>query len=112
MGVVTDDILQEMTGAIIEAASPERVILFGSRARGHADADSDVDLLVVERRPFGPKDSRRDEMARLSRLLARFPVAQDILVITPEEVESRRDSRNNVVGRALREGKVLYERPR
>lgn len=110
MGVATGDLLQQMTAAIVEAADPERVILFGSHARGHAAPDSDVDLLIVEDRPFGPKDSRRDEMARLSRLLANFRVAQDILVFTPEEVERRRDSKNHVVGRALREGKVLYER--
>ena len=110
MGVVTDDLLQEMTAAIVEAASPERVILFGSHARDRAGTDSDVDLLIVKDRPFGPKDSRRDEMARLSRLLAHFPVAQDILVFTSEEVERWRDTRNHVVARALREGEVLYER--
>lgn len=69
-----------------------------------------MDLLIVKDRPFGQKDSRREEMARLWRLLAHFPVAQDILIFTSEEVERWRDTRNHVVARALREGEVLYER--
>ena len=48
--------------------------------------------------------------ARLSRALAGFPIPQDILVYTTEETEHWANSRNHVVARALREGKVLYER--
>ena len=70
-----------------------------------------MDLLIVKDRPFGPQNSRREESGRLWRLLARFGVPQDILVFTPQEVEHWRDTRNHVVARALREGKVLYERP-
>lgn len=111
MSVVPEDLLQEMTAVIVEAVSPARIILFGSRARGQSEAGSDVDLMVVKDRPFGASDSRREEMARLLRLLARFPVPQDILMFTPEEVERWRHAKNHVVARALREGKPLYERP-
>jgi len=102
--------VQEMAEVIVEATSPRKVVLFGSHARGAAGPESDVDLLVIEDEPFGPGRSRRREMARLSRLLARFPVPQDILVYTVEETEQWAATRNHVVARALREGKVLYER--
>ncbi len=111
MALAIEDELQRMTAAIVEAADPTLVVLFGSRARGAAGAASDVDLLVVEDRPFGASDSRREEMARIWRLLAHFSVAQDILVFTPDEIERWRHTRNHVVARALREGRVLYERP-
>ena len=111
MGLVTEDLLHQMTAAIVEVADPVRILLFGSHGRGPGRADSDVDLLIVEDRPFGPADSRREEMARIWRTLAHFPVPQDILVFTPEEIECWRHTKNHVIARALREGRVLYERP-
>ena len=107
---VDEPLLQRMVAAIVEAADPEQVILFGSRARGDARPDSDVDLVVVEAEPFGPGRSRRAEIVRLMRALGGCPVATDILVYSRDEVEYWRDSLNNVLARALREGRVLYER--
>ncbi len=49
---VTDEVLDAMVRAIVDAVDPEQVWLFGSRARGQAGPESDVDLLVVEREPF------------------------------------------------------------
>jgi predicted nucleotidyltransferase len=110
MPPVTDELLQQMTDVIVKAVKPRQVILFGSRATGSASIASDVDLLVVVDGPFGPQNSRRCLMAHLSRLLAHLPVAQDILLYTSDEVEHWRGSLNHVIGRALREGKLLYER--
>ena len=56
MAPVTDALLDQMVQAIVAEVDPEQVILFGSRARGDAREDSDVDLVVVEAEPFG-KDS-------------------------------------------------------
>jgi hypothetical protein len=72
--------------------------------------DSDLDFLIVQDHPFGPMESRRRQMARIWRLLARYPISQDILIYTPEEVAEWRSSKNHVIARALREGKLLYER--
>jgi predicted nucleotidyltransferase len=95
--LVTDALLEEMTRTIVETAKPRRVILFGSRARGDARPESDVDILVVEDEPFGPQRSRRKEMAKLWHVLSRFDMAKDILVYAREEVEKWEKSRNHVV---------------
>lgn len=102
--------LERMVATIVAEADPDRIILFGSRARGGAAADSDVDLMVVEEGPFGPERNGHTEAVRLIRALADFPVAKDILVYSREEVEYWRDSLNSVVAEALSEGEVLYER--
>ncbi len=106
-----DRLLQRMVAAIVDAADPEQVILFGSRARGDARTDSDYDLVVIEANPFGPDRDRHAEAVRLLRALTGIEAAADILVYSRDEVEYWRDSLNNVLARALREGKLLYERP-
>ena len=65
MTQVTDDLLDQMVQAIVAEVDPEQVILFGSRARGDAREDSDVDLIVVEAEPFGKTRSRHQEAVRL-----------------------------------------------
>ena len=108
---VTDEILDRMVRAIVEEVDPEQVILFGSRARGDAGEESDVDLVVVETEPFGKTRSRRLEAVRLWKALSDFVVPKDILVYSRDEVEHWRGSPNHVLACALREGAVLYERP-
>ncbi len=107
---VTESLLIRMVKAIVDEVDPDQVILFGSRARGDAREHSDIDLIVVESESFGPDRSRRRETVRLYRALAAFQVPTDILVYSREDVSYWRDSLNHVLARALREGKVLYER--
>jgi predicted nucleotidyltransferase len=110
MSTKIEKLLQEMIAIIVREVDPKQVILFGSQARGAGRSDSDLDFLIVQDHPFGPGKTRRQQMAKIWRLLARFPVSQDILVFTPDEVEEWRQTKNHVIARALREGKVLYER--
>lgn len=107
---VTQDILDEMVNTIVKAVEPEQIILFGSRAKGAEKSGSDIDLLIVESEPFDMTRSRRKEMVKLWHILAGFRISKDILVYSRQEVEYWRDSINHVVARALREGRVLYER--
>ena len=104
MTTVTDKVIA-MVEAIVDTVDPEQVILFGSRARGEAREDSDVDLLVLEAEPFGPGRSRHRETVLLYRALAAFPVGADVLVYS-DDVAYWRDSLNHVLARAL----ALYER--
>ncbi len=106
-GKTFDEWMPEVVGRIVEGFDPLRVILFGSRARGDAGPHSDVDLLVVM--PDGIEDERRVTV-EIRRLLRDLPVAKDVVVTTPEEIERRGDLVGPVLRPALREGKVLYER--
>jgi predicted nucleotidyltransferase len=110
MITVTNEVLDRMVEAIVREVDPEEIWLFGSRARGEAAPDSDVDLLIVEREPFGPKRSRWKELTRLYDLAARFRVPTDFLVYAADEVEDWHQAINHVVAWALREGKLLYAR--
>ena len=104
-------LLQQMVDTIVREASPEAIILFGSRARGDARPDSDIDLLIIETEPFSPQRSRRKEAARLYMALRGLAISKDILLYSRDEFEHWKNSINHVIGRALREGKVLHGRP-
>ena len=109
--MVSRDMLDRMVETIVQQVNPERIMLFGSRARGDAGPDSDVDLLIVEPEPFGRGRSRRRELARIRRMLAPFRVPKDILVYGADEFARWRSSVNHIIGRCMREGRLLYERP-
>jgi predicted nucleotidyltransferase len=97
--------IKEMVRRIVQQFGPERVILFGSHARGTAGPDSDVDLLVVM-----PVVSKRGLTTEMHRTLAGVGIAKDIIVVTPEEVRKYRDIPGTIVWPAVHEGRVLYER--
>jgi predicted nucleotidyltransferase len=101
---VTDELLDEVVRRLRQVGSPQKIVLFGSRARGDARPDSDLDLLILE-------DSELPGYARSPRyylaLTGLFP-AKDIVVFTPEEVQEWSDVPNAFVTTALREGRVLY----
>jgi len=106
-----ETVVQEMARAIVEAVHPRLIVLFGSRAAGGAGPDSDVDLLVVQEKPFHGDRTRMQETRRIRRALSGFAVPKDILVVSEAELSKWRNSRNHIVARSLREGAVLYERP-
>lgn len=101
-----DETLEIMTSRIVAGFQPERIILFGSYARGEANEQSDIDLLVVM--PDGT-DRRTTAIAVLG-ALGGLGVAKDVVVTTPDEIARRGDLVGTVLRPALREGKVLYER--
>ncbi len=99
-------LIEEMARRIVREFDPERVILFGSHARGDAEPDSDVDLLVV----MHVKGSRRRARLSIRRALRGIPMPKDIVVTTPEDFQSRQDIAGTIERPAAREGKVLYAR--
>ena len=103
-------LLQKMIEVIVEVSAPEKVILFGSRAKGTARDESDYDFLIIKSRSYFEVHSRRKESGNLRRALSKFRVSKDILMYSLEEVEQRANWRNSVVVTALEEGTLLYER--
>ena len=89
---------------VVAAAAPEKVVLFGSAARGTMGPDSDLDLLVIKAGPF----NRHRVTTAIYRQLS-GDIAVDAIVVTPEEVERYRDSPCLAICPALREGRVVYE---
>ncbi len=100
-----DDAVIENAGRRLAAAarSPARVVLFGSRARGGARPDSDLDFLVIE----AHVESKLDEMVRLRDALPPLGVPVDVVVVSEEEATRRQRVPSTLVHRALREGRVL-----
>jgi predicted nucleotidyltransferase len=104
MLIATD--LDAIIGRIVQRFDPERVILFGSYARGDATEQSDVDLLIVAQTDLPLR--RRSIVLR--RLLSDYEAAFDVYLKTPEEYRRWRSVVNHVVYFADRYGKVVYER--
>ncbi len=98
--------IEGMVQRIVGQFHPEKVILFGSHARGTAGPDSDVDLLVV----MHVQGSRRKKATEIDLSLADREVPLDLLVVTPEQFDRERGMIGTVIRPAAREGKILYER--
>jgi len=97
--------IKRLTELLIEAAKPNRIIMFGSQARGEADEDSDLDVMVVEE----AVSDRVGEMVRLNRLLRSLDIPVDLLVVSAEKFNYWCDTPGNVYFEAATEGEVLYE---
>ena len=93
-----DDIIQR----IVEVARPERIILFGSAARGEMGPNGDIDLLIVKE--GGDADLRAQIYDKLYGVGA--PV--DAILVSPADLERYKDSHSLVIKPALRDGIVVY----
>lgn len=100
-----EGILDEATQRLVEAAHPEKIILFGSYARGDFDKDSDLDLLVI----LPTVHDRFEETVRLYKVLRRLGMPVDVVLYSAEQVEERRNLRGTMLYHALNEGRVLYD---
>ncbi|MBM3493967.1 MAG: nucleotidyltransferase domain-containing protein [Armatimonadetes bacterium] len=101
-----DATILRIAEAIVRLVDPHRIVLFGSNARGEAGPGSDVDLLVVT----DLTQPRTTLACAIRRELRGMGVPKDIVVISPEEAVLYRDVPGTVIGPALREGRVVYER--
>lgn len=101
---------QNQIKAVVERIAkeyqPEKIILFGSAARGEMGSDSDVDLFVVKNDEKPRHQRSVDVRGALRETGYTFPL--DVLVYTPKELEYRLWLGDFFVKRVMREGKVLY----
>ncbi|MFH1435467.1 MAG: nucleotidyltransferase domain-containing protein [Pseudomonadota bacterium] len=96
-------ILDAIVRRIVDAVKPEKIILFGSAARGEMGNNSDVDLLIVKAGAH-----RRKVAMEVYRNMAGVGCAVDVIVVTPEDIERYRNSPTLIIEPALKEGKVVY----
>lgn len=99
--------IDQIVRKIAEELHPRRIVLFGSRARGEARPDSDVDLMIEHSTTLSPAS----RAAEVYRLLGLRKYGLDVLVYTPEEIREGRTRRYAFINVIEREGKVLYEQP-
>ena len=100
----SQSVLDEIVRRIVETAEPEKIILFGSTARGDARPDSDLDFLIVK---AGADRWKLGVMIRRS--LYGVGAAIDVIVATPEDLELYGNSHALVYKPALTEGLVLFD---
>jgi predicted nucleotidyltransferase len=97
-------ILADIVNAVARIAKPEKIVLFGSAARGTMGRHSDIDLLVIKKGRF----KRRRLLTTIYANLPDTDIGVDIIVVTPAEVERYRDTPFLVICPALKDGKVVY----
>ena len=106
--MVGEDVIQEATKRLVDQFHPERIILFGSHARGSADEHSDVDFLVIA--GPGAKRNRLRMMVAMDGALGGMGFAKDIVILTSEEFEEDKEIPGTIARYAMKEGRLLYER--
>jgi len=104
--MINKKIITKATKLLVSKFHPERIILFGSYARGTADERSDVDILII----CPVKKDRLKLMVEMDKTLEELELARDIIILTPKEFEIDKEIPGTVARYAWKEGKLLYER--
>ena len=105
MKQVTDALLGRIVERLVGEFHPDKIVLFGSRAWGEPDENSDVDLLVVVPESDQPTYRRA---TRAYRSLRDIGVPVDVIVNTRHEVERSKDVTTSLIHKVFAQGKVLY----
>ncbi len=104
--IISEATIDQIVQKIVDQVNPLQVILFGSYARGMPNIDSDVDLFVIVESNL----PRHKRSAKIRLLFSPAPCPLDILVYTPQEVETCSGVVNHIVTHVMTTGKILYER--
>ncbi len=102
--MLKQEILEDIINRIVETVRPEKIILFGSAARGEMGPNSDVDLLIIRQGGHS-----RKLVGRIYRKLHGVGAAVDAVMVSPADVERYKDSHALVIKPALAEGRVVYD---
>ena len=95
--------LDEIIRRVVDVARPEKIVLFGSAARGEMNRHSDVDLLIIKKGA-----DALELMGEIYMNLDGVGAAVDAVVVTPDDVERYKDSHAVIIKPALQEGRVVY----
>lgn len=99
-----DATLEKILKKILEIITPEKVILFGSRAKGSNEKDSDYDILIVK----SGIENKREISRKIYRNLLGTNASVDIIIELPEIIEKYKDSVGYIYKNILQEGKIIY----
>jgi predicted nucleotidyltransferase len=104
-GKPDDKIVREIVRRVVEVAEPDKVILFGSAARGEMGPDSDLDFLVIKSGDYNRSKLEGDLYAAMNGV----GLAADFILVTPQQVERYKHSRSLIIYPALNEGVEVYD---
>ncbi len=99
-----EKLIADATKIIVEKANPKRIILFGSRARGEAHMDSDLDLLIIVPDGLSSIEARR----AIGRALISPDASYDLIVYTESEYDKKKGEGWSIFDEIDRDGKVIY----
>jgi len=105
--MISEKTIEEAVKRIAAKFHPQRIILFGSYARGTADEHSDVDFLVIT--PLADRNNRLDLMVEMDSVLEGLGLARDIVIFSPKEYETDKSIPGTVARYASKDGKLIYE---
>ncbi|MBU0622605.1 MAG: nucleotidyltransferase domain-containing protein [Gammaproteobacteria bacterium] len=103
--MISNETIQQAVDRLVVAANPSKVILFGSYARGDANEDSDLDIMVIEREV----QNAGEEMIRLRNVMGDVGIGVDLLVYSDREASRRSQVPGTLLYWAFKEGKVIYD---
>lgn len=98
--------IEEIKNTIINAVSPEKIILFGSYAGGNPEKDSDIDILIIQDSPL----NQHQRNMKIRRLFPHRNFSLDVFVFTREEEKQFKEVKGTILNTAFTRGTVLYER--
>jgi predicted nucleotidyltransferase len=101
-----DHWVREAVDTLVAFCSPERIILYGSHAKGSAGPCSDIDLIVV----CSMQGSRLERRAALRQLFATWPIRVDASAFTAEELECAAGESHTFIRAAVQGGREVYRR--
>ncbi len=99
-----DALVERVTRKIADAIRPDKIILFGSRAKGTATEESDIDLVVVY---SGPKTTLEIEL-EIEDLFIPRDFSMDVIVMRPEDIERKKRIANTLAREVSERGVVCY----
>ena len=102
--MLKQEVLEDIINRIVETVRPEKIILFGSAARGEMGPNSDVDLLIIRKGGHS-----RKLVGQIYRNLHGVGAAVDAVMVSPADVERYKDSHALIIKPALAEGRVVYD---
>ena len=102
--MISDPVVERVVKIIAEAIHPQKIILFGSRARGTARPDSDLDLVII----YAGEKSKRQVKLDVHHLLEPASLPMDLFVLSPEELLRQRHVANTLAREVAERGVTVY----